>query len=137
MYILIQETAKIIVYELSVQQKWSTCRELGKYVFQILKTNPGNEDQLLVDLRNKKKWKFVALNKVVKKEIWSRFQQIEEEKMNKKLEWREKTRMIPAHIFLWWESFIAKLERNLYRLKVVFATISQVCFLRLREHLWN
>ena len=113
----VKETAKIVVPdELSVQQKWDTvvskCKEIGKSVLGIFKPNRGNKDKRLADLSNKKKKirsdiesggaKHSLTNELreTRKEIRSRLRQVEEEKMNEKLERLEKTKDDSSRYFL-------------------------------------
>ena len=113
----VKGTAKIVVPdELSVQQKWDTvvskCKEIGKSVLGIFKPNRGNKDKRLADLSNKTKKirsdiesggaKHSLTNELreTRKEIRSRLRQVEEEKMNEKLERLEKTKDDSSRYFL-------------------------------------
>ena len=94
----------------------------------IFKPNRGNKDKRLADLSNKKQKihsdiesggaKHSLTNELreTRKEIRSRLRQVEEEKMNEKLERLEKTKYDSSRYFLVIESF-TKRKRNLCRLK--------------------
>ena len=102
--------------ELSVQQKWdivvSKCKEIENSVLGIFKPNSRNKDKRLADFSNKERTlrcdiesgsaKHSLTNELreTRKEIRPRLRQVEEDKVNEKLERLEKTKDDSSRYFL-------------------------------------